>query len=75
MSTVATIGARHNSHRDYQGRYDYGDMNAMCVCGHALAVHAADNESGKRPCFNEDRGLDRATGDDCDCPHFRKVKK
>lgn len=72
-----------NTARDYQGRYDYSkDMNLLCRCGHPLGVHAAENETGKRPCFNEDHymntgveGAPVATGEDCDCEHFKKARK
>lgn len=64
----------NNPHRNYQGRYDHGDMDAMCDCGHVLGVHAADNETGKRPCFNEDTGMEGTTGTYCDCPHFKKAQ-
>ncbi len=67
-----------NPSRDYQGKYDYSaDMDLMCICGHRLGTHAADNETGKRPCFNEDRNVDPpySTGEDCACKHFKKASK
>lgn len=72
-----------NSSRNYQGRYDFSkDMWLLCKCGHALGVHAADNDTGKRPCFNEDSNLNeafrdapKATGEYCLCTNFTKAKK
>jgi hypothetical protein len=69
-----------NPSRNYRGRYDYSkDMHLMCVCGHKLGVHAGDNDTGKRPCFNEDSNLNddpelTATGEYCPCKHFRKAR-
>ncbi len=64
-----------NPSRDYRGKYDYSaDMELLCRCGHPLGVHAADNESGKRPCFNENTGIIGGTGEPCDCRHFKKAR-
>jgi hypothetical protein len=66
-----------NASRDYKGQYDFSaDMNMMCRCGHRLGTHAGDNETGKRPCFNEDTYGDPpySTGQPCDCEHFKPAK-
>lgn len=72
-----------NYHRDItSGRYDYGDVELVCTCGHKLGVHAAENETHTRPCFNEDTGLNDpkwptivATGESCDCLNFKKAAR
>lgn len=62
--------------READGRYGFdGNWERLCVCGHTLGIHAAQNDTGKRPCFNEDSGIVGATGEPCDCKHFRPSKK
>jgi hypothetical protein len=62
--------------READGRYGFdGNWDRLCVCGHSLGVHAAQNDTGKRPCFNEDSGIVGGTGEPCDCEHFRPSKK
>lgn len=62
--------------READGRYGFdGNWERLCVCGHSLGVHAAQNDTGKRPCFNEDSGIVGGTGEPCDCKHFRPSKK
>jgi hypothetical protein len=69
------MNRRRNTARDTAGRYDYSDMSLVCRCGHALGVHAAENPTRRRPCFNEDGpSLEGATGETCDCKNFRKEK-
>jgi hypothetical protein len=51
------------------GRYDYDNMQLLCACGHRLGIHAGMNETGNRPCFNEDTGAG-GTGEECDCKNF-----
>lgn len=65
---------KKNTFRKKNGQYDYGNMKLLCVCGHPLSVHAGENESNKRPCFNIDKGIDGATGEDCACQNFKPKK-
>jgi len=58
--------------RDKEGRFDYTNLDLICRCGHELGIHAAENESKTRPCFNEDKYIDGATGEYCPCKNFRK---
>ena len=53
---------RHYRVRDKDGRFDYTNLNLFYVCGHRLGIHAAENETKTRPCFNEDTGIEGATG-------------
>jgi len=66
-----------NPERDEAGRYDFSNMDAMCVCGHRLGVHAADRgDTGKRPCFRDDlHNIIDVPEEDCDCEAFRKSRK
>ncbi len=63
-----------NVFRDKYGQYDYSNMELMCECGHKLGVHSGENDTKKRPCFNEDSGLAGATGKKCSCKTFRLKK-
>ncbi len=59
-----------NTARAIDGRFDFATMSLVCKCGHELGVHAAENPTRKRPCFNDDIG----DGSECDCENFRKVR-
>lgn len=62
--------------READGRYGFdGNMGRLCVCGHRLGIHAAMNDTSKRPCFNEDSDLEGATGEACGCQHFKPSRK
>ncbi len=62
--------------RDHKGQFDFStDWERMCVCGHKLGAHAAENETGKRPCFNEDTYMEGTTGEACSCEHFKLSRK
>jgi hypothetical protein len=60
--------------RTHRGRYDYMDMDLMCVCGHRLGVHAGVNDTNTRPCFNED-AEGGGDGKECACKNFKPKKK
>lgn len=67
--TKLTPQARHRS----TGRYSFdGDMSKLCVCGHTLGIHAAE---APHECFNQDAGLEGATGEPCDCMKFRLPRR
>lgn len=51
------------------GRYAPRDMDAVCKCGHTLAMHTAERSHGSQPCIVGD-----FTGDDCDCDVFRRAQ-
>lgn len=54
--------------RDKQGKYSFeGNWERVCTCGHTLGIHAAEPP---HPCFNEDTGIEGATGKACDCAKF-----
>lgn len=62
--------------RNIKGQYAFVDnWERLCICGHKLGVHAGENDTGKRPCFNEDSGMEDATGEPCDCKHFKLEAK
>ena len=61
-----------NVHRDKLGKYNFGNMELICKCEHKLSVHAGENETKERPCFNEDKNIDGATGIKCSCKNFKK---
>ena len=58
--------------RNKAGQFDFSTMTLICTCGHPLSVHAGENETKERPCFNEDCGLEGATGKSCKCKNFKK---
>jgi len=58
--------------RSRDGKYDYTNLDLFCTCGHKLGIHAGDNETKKRPCFNEDSGIEGTTAEYCPCKNFRK---
>lgn len=58
--------------RDIRGRYDYENLDLICVCGHKLSVHAGINDSHLRPCLNSDP--EDGDGEECNCENF-KLKK
>ena len=55
--------------RRANGQFDYQDFTRMCRCGHRLGVHAGENETHTRPCFNED-AAGGGTGEPCTCKNF-----
>jgi len=63
-----------NTVRNSSGKYDFSNFELICKCGHKLGIHAADNPSKLRPCFNGD-DIDGATGEFCKCENFKKMKK
>jgi hypothetical protein len=68
-----------NTYRDNQGKYDYGNMELICVCGHKLSVHSGpgydEHHKIARGCLNEDIYVKGATGEHCNCRNFKKAKK
>ena len=63
-----------NFERDNKtGRFDYSNMDLLCVCGHTLGVHAGDRgETNKRPCFRDDyHNVADVPEEDCDCTNFK----
>lgn len=63
-----------NTARNKHGQYDFNNMELICRCGHKLSIHAGENETKERPCFNEDKGVNGATGDNCNCSNFKLNK-
>ncbi len=57
--------------RGMSGRYDYKDLNQVCVCGHTLGEHCAANPTGQRDCLVN--GSDSAC--EAKCKNFRKARK
>jgi len=58
---------RHTGQYSFEGNYE-----RLCVCGHTLGTHAAEPP---HDCFNEDTGIESATGEVCECKRFRPSKK
>ena len=56
--------------RDLSGRYDYDDLSLVCICGHTLGDHCAQNDTRIRDCMVEQI----RDGEECDCPDFKKAK-
>jgi hypothetical protein len=52
------------------GQYAHNKMEVLCVCGHPLAVHAAEVVGGARPCFSGDFTEEGH----CECERFRKKR-
>ncbi len=63
-----------NLYRKNNGKYDFSKMTLICECGHPLSVHAGQNDTDKRPCFNSDKGIEGATGHQCLCLNFKTKK-
>ena len=63
--------------KEANGKFGFDNKwHRLCTCGHRLGVHAAPNDRSTRPCFNEDSGIEGATGESCDCKHFKlKIKE
>lgn len=72
MKTTESKAKAKNTARDRDGRYDFNNMDLFCECGHRLGVHAGENGTKTRPCFNEDLGIEGATGETCNCQNFTK---
>lgn len=54
--------------RDSSGKFSFeGGWHRLCICGHMLGVHAGEPP---HPCFNEDIGIEGATGHPCNCKKF-----
>lgn len=67
--------SKHRERDIRTGQYVHENQwERPCVCGHTLGVHAAVGHNGK-PCFNGDRYVEGATGEDCGCMRFRPSKK
>jgi hypothetical protein len=50
------------------GRFGYtGDFGRLCRCRHPLGIHAGE---APHPCFNEDAGIEGASGESCECMRF-----
>lgn len=62
-----------NTRRNKQGKYDFNNMELICMCGHKLGVHSAETLTNNRACFNGDC-IDGATGKDCNCKNFKPKK-
>jgi hypothetical protein len=57
--------------RSEDGRYDYGDMDRVCVCGHTLGDHAG-GPNPKRCLAHANGSVPRTDADpDCQCEKFR----